>query len=63
MHPLSPVLATAVFNEIEASAREHAAQPRRPSRLRKARNRIAARRGPASSPSYGPRSTVRAGRA
>jgi hypothetical protein len=63
MHPLSPVLATTVFNEIEASARQHAEQPRRPSRLRSARNRIAARRDPASSPSPGPRPTVRAGRA
>jgi hypothetical protein len=63
MHPLSTVLATTVYNEIESSAREHATAPRRTSRLRSARNRIAARRGPASPPSYGPRQTVRAGRA
>jgi hypothetical protein len=59
MHPLSPVLATVVYNEIESDARRRASRPRRPSR----RSRSAARRDPASSPSYGPRHTVRVGRA
>jgi hypothetical protein len=63
MHPLSAVLATTVYHEIESSARAHADEPRRPSRLRAARNRLAARRGPASPPSYGPRHTARPGRA
>jgi hypothetical protein len=67
MHPLSPVLAATVFNEIESSVRHdavaRAGEPVRPSRLRRVRNRLAARRGPASPPSYGPRPTVRAGRA
>jgi hypothetical protein len=63
MHPLSAVLATTVYNEIASSAAEHAAQPQRPSRFRGVRARIAARRGPASPPSYGPRHTVGAGRA
>jgi hypothetical protein len=64
MHPLSAVLATTVYHEIESSAAGHAAQqPQRPSRRRGVRARIAARRGPASPPSYGPRHTVGAGRA
>jgi hypothetical protein len=63
MHPLSAVLATTVYHEIETSAAAHAREPRKPSRLRAVRNRIAARRDPASPPSYGPRRTVRAGRA
>jgi hypothetical protein len=60
MHPLSTVLATTVYNEIESSAREHATAPRRTSRLRK---RIARRRAPASGAHLGPHPAVRAGRA
>jgi hypothetical protein len=61
MHPISAVLATTVHNEIVSSAAAHAAQPPRRSRRRGVRARIAARRGPASPPSYGPRHTVGAG--
>jgi hypothetical protein len=63
MHPLSAVLATTVYNEIESSAAAHAGELHKPSRLRAVRDRIAARRHPASPPSYGPRQTMRAGRA
>jgi hypothetical protein len=62
MHPLSAVLATTVHNEIEHSARAHAGEPRR-ARRGGLRSRLAARRGSASPPSYGPRRTLRAGRA
>ena len=62
MHPLSTVLASTVLNEIESAAVAHAQQGR-PSRRRGLRARFAARRGPASPPSYGPRRTVGAGRA
>ena len=44
MHPLSAVLATTVYNEIESSAAAHAGELHKPSRLRAVRNRIAGRR-------------------
>jgi hypothetical protein len=62
MHPLSALLATTVINELESSARHHAEAPVR-RRRHGIRGRIAARRGPASSASYGPRATARPGRA